>query len=50
MKNTKNAVIYGAVGAGVGYGICKMAKAGKKATMISVIALAVVGAFIGNNN
>lgn len=50
MKNTKNAIIYGVVSGGVGFGVSKLFKAGPKATIGIIAAMVVAGAYFGNKS
>jgi uncharacterized membrane protein YeaQ/YmgE (transglycosylase-associated protein family) len=50
MKNTQNAALYGIVGGAAGFGITKLCKGSKKTAIMIGIALALVGAYVGNNN
>lgn len=50
MKNTKNAAIYGASGAIIGYAIGHFGKQGHKFTVAAIIAIGILGAIVGNNS
>jgi hypothetical protein len=50
MKNTKNALIYGAAGGALGFGIAHIAKAKKHWLAIAVVAGVIVGGIVGNNS
>lgn len=50
MKNKKNLAIYGVTGAAAGFGISKLMKTSKKTSIIMTIALAGVGAWLGNRS
>ena len=49
MKNSKNALMYGAIGAAGGFGVAHLMKLDSKKKLIVTLVLGAIGAYLGNN-